>query len=316
MSDNSKPSYVIIGSQAAISGSQAVISSSGRRPVIVTPVQPQPAIKKVLLKAVTKGKAKDTKMFTLRNLNPGSIVSSKDLMEVIRAQLSDDMIEDAFDVGFIKNTNTAVSIRSKQDLAEIWDQLQKGKNIVLWCDGMTLAKETKENRKRPVPVFSDDEDDDDLFEKKKKKRKKKREDSATADKVEEVIQKLKAKHGNTAYTQMQFRIWSEMIVGGLHQSQDDHPETTMFARCASGYAKKKSSNVVVKAIDKLSDALSPKQNSGSNQGHSPARVIENRSRCYRQLTELRNLQENGVLTLEEYMSEKEAVMASLKSLTT
>ena len=53
-------------------------------------------------------------------------------------------------------------------------------------------------------------------------------------------------------------------------------------------AKKKLSSVVVKAIDKLSDALSPKQSSG--QGHSPARVIENRSRCYKQLTELKNLQ--------------------------
>ena len=46
------------------------------------------------------------------------------------------------------------------------------------------------------------------------------------------------------------------------------------------------SSVVVKAIDKLSDALSPKQSSGSLQGHSPAGVIENHSRCYKQLTEL------------------------------
>ena len=31
-----------------------------------------------------------------------------------------------------------------------------------------------------------------------------------------MTQKLKAKHGDTAFTQMQYRIWSEMIVGGLH----------------------------------------------------------------------------------------------------
>ena len=52
----------------------------------------------------------------------------------------------------------------------------------------------------------------------------------------------------------------------------------------------------------------------ATQGHSPARVIENRSRCYKQLTELKNLQVNGILTSEEYASEREAVMASLKSL--
>jgi hypothetical protein len=131
-----------------------------------------------------------------------------------------------------------------------------------------------------------------------------------------MVQKLKAKHGDTAFTQMQYRIWSEMIVGGLHPSQNEHPETTMFARCggAMNVKKKSSSNNVVKAIDKLSDALSPKQSSGTFQGHSPARVIENRSRCYKQLAELKNLQVSGILTSEEYLSEREAVMASLKSL--
>ena len=123
-------SYVIVGSQAAISESQTVISPSYRRPVLVTPViPPKPVIKKVLLKAVvkSKGKAKDSKVFTLRNLNPNSILSCKDLMREIRAQLSEDMTGGTFDVGYI----SAVSIRSNEDLAEIWDQLQKGKNIVL-----------------------------------------------------------------------------------------------------------------------------------------------------------------------------------------
>ena len=94
-------SYVIVGSQAAISESQTVISPSYRRPVLVTPViPPKPVIKKVLLKAVvkSKGKAKDSKVFTLRNLNPNSILSCKDLMREIRAQLSEDMTGGTFDV--------------------------------------------------------------------------------------------------------------------------------------------------------------------------------------------------------------------------
>lgn len=261
---NKATSYVIVGSQAAISGSQAVISPSGHRhrPVLVTPVlPPKPTIDKLLLKAVMKGKPKESKMFTLRNLDPNRIVSCKDLMREIQVQLSEDMTGSTFDVGFIQG-NSAVSIRSNKDLVEIWDLVQKGKNIVLWCDGIVLAKENrKENRKRSARV---DSDDDSEIEQKRRSKKKKKDDSVIEDQVEEIVQKLKAKHGTTTYTQMQYRIWSEMIVGGIHVSQNEHPETTMFARCGSAVsAKKRSSSNVVKAI---ADALSPKQNSGSNAG--------------------------------------------------
>lgn len=38
------------------------------------------------------------------------------------------------------------------------------------------------------------------------------------DKVEEILQKLiqKTKHCSSAYTQMQYRVWSEMIAGGAY----------------------------------------------------------------------------------------------------
>ena len=32
------------------------------------------------------------------------------------------------------------------------------------------------------------------------------------------------------YTQMQYRVWSEMYVGGVHSSLDEPPTTTMFLR--------------------------------------------------------------------------------------
>ena len=46
----------------------------------------------------------------------------------------------------------------------------------------------------------------------------------------------------------------------------------------------------------------------------PGKIIENRSRCYKQLGELMNLKASGVFSEEEYSSEREAVMASLKAL--
>ena len=92
-------------------------------------------------------------MFTFRNLDLNRILSCKYLMQEIKVQLSRDIFGRSFDVCFNQG-NSAVSIRSSEDLAEIWDLVQKGKNIVLWCDDMVLAKE---NRKHSARIDSDDD---------------------------------------------------------------------------------------------------------------------------------------------------------------
>ena len=48
-------------------------------------------------------------------------------------------------------------------------------------------------------------------------------------------------------------------------------------------------------------------------GDSPAKVIEIRSKCNRQLAELKNLMESGLLS-EEYTSERQAIMDTLHKL--
>ena len=45
-------------------------------------------------------------------------------------------------------------------------------------------------------------------------------------------------------------------------------------------------------------------------------MIDNRSKCYRQLAELKNLMESGLLSEEEYTSERQAVMDILHKLKT
>ena len=47
---------------------------------------------------------------------------------------------------------------------------------------------------------------------------------------------------------------------------------------------------------------------------SPAKSIHNRSKCYKQLGDLSELRNSGVLTEEEYLREKEAIMITLKKL--
>ena len=86
-------------------------------------------ISKVLLKSVNKRKKSACKTFTLRNIKPWEILECSDLEDLIRDQLQDDVIEE-FDVGYLQS-NTVVSIRSKEDLVEVWSTMSKGTNVTL-----------------------------------------------------------------------------------------------------------------------------------------------------------------------------------------
>ena len=227
------------------------------------------AVKKVLLKAVNKDNGKEYKLFTLRNVK---VDSCESLKSVIKSQLQNDIIDDSFDVGFMQS-NSAVSFRSTEDLAEVWEQLRMGKNITLWCDGMISMAP---NKKRKCPFAGDDKEIPD-----KKKSKRGTKDTTREDQVEELLEALKAKHGKV-HTPMQFRIWAEMIIGGIHASHDEPPSTTMFSRSGSvNVMKKSSSNAVVQVVEKLASVLTPKSSNGPAQSNSPAKIIENRSKCYK-----------------------------------
>ena len=128
-------------------------------------------------------------------------------------------------------------------------------------------------------------------------------------KVDKVFQALKKKHGE-AYTQMQFRLWSEMNVGGLHNSLDDPPNTSMFLRVGGSSQSRtnRTADDLTKAVTQIASALKPTVTFSST---SPAKVIENRSKCYKQLSELQNL---SLLSDTEYYGEHDAIMSSLKKL--
>jgi hypothetical protein len=238
----------------------------------------EPDIKKVFIKAVTKGGGKESKVFALRNIKPNEITSCDSLKSVIRCQLSDDIVKGSFDVGVVQNSSSAVSFRSAEDVAETWEHLRTGKKVTLWCDGMLSSKK----RKRKCPDEESENEEEYEIEAKSKKKK----ESMRADKVDDVVKALKAQHGSL-YTPMQFRIWADMIVGDMHTSSEEPPSSTMFLRSGSQTVKRKpsTSDVVIQVADKLATALSPKAASPRN---SPAKVIENRSRCYKQLSELTN----------------------------
>lgn len=300
----------------------AVIPNSAHPlPVFITPLSnalhtsecsaDQPTTK-VLLKVVSKA-GKNQKVFTLRNIDTKSIITSDQLKDVIRNQLSKDIIAGDFDVGHVSG-GSMVSVRNQADLAEIWADIKAGKKVVMWCDGL---KDVKKN-KRSVSTEQDENTDEDRPRAKKRSSQEDREE-----RVQTTIENLQKKHGSN-FTQMQIRIWSELIIGGLHSSLDDPPTSSMFIRAGKSNntsVKNKDTNMTeafTQAAVAISSALSPRSSTPSmsvlNTGTSPAKLIESRSKCYKQLHDLNSLREACILTETEYLEEKEAVLAVLRKI--
>lgn len=93
--------------------------------------------------------------------------------------------------------------------------------------------------------------------------------------------------------------------GSSGKKKEDHNESgvaqalTAFAQVISGATK----------------AVPPSSGQGmSTFSSSPARLIDSRSKLYKQLSELQNLKSAGILTEDEYVTEKETIMDLLKQL--
>ena len=93
-----------------------------------------------------------------------------------------------------------ISIRSRDDIQDIWKDVKKRTKVVLWCDGLRV----KRKRKAQNEDGEEDNKDDVECESRTKRSKK---DEEREDVVMNTLKELKEKHGN-AYSPMQFRIWS------------------------------------------------------------------------------------------------------------
>ena len=120
----------------------------------------------MLIKAFTKGTKKDPKMFTLRNIKPDEVSTIYELECVIRDQLCDEISLSSFDIGYIQGSHL-ITIRNVEDLLEVWANIKKGTNVVLWCDDLK-KKLMYESRKGTI---SDSSEDDEEVQEVKKKRK-------------------------------------------------------------------------------------------------------------------------------------------------
>ena len=104
----------------------------------------------------------------------------------------------------------------------------------------------------------------------------------------------------------------------------DPPTTSMFKRCGGeSTPMKKGSSVkeaVVDAVQQIASVIVPNSvntlttNQATLKSTSPSRLIDSRSKCYKQLAELKSFKDSGVLSENEYAGECEAILNVLKKL--
>ena len=94
----------------------------------------------------------------------------------------------------------------------------------------------------------------------------------------------------------------------------------MFSRAGGKEPEKKLE--VAKALGEVAKHVSSAfagvvtsgKHASTNVVASPAKLTDNWSKCYKQLGDLGELRGSGVLTEEEYLHEKEAIMITLKEI--
>ena len=332
-----------------VPATQQVLGGAVRRQVLITPLtstqlqgkqisqinqpttgQATRIINKLLIKVFLKVAKKESKTYTLRDIDTTKISTVDQLKRVIKSQLQGE-IHEHFNVGYLHGSNH-VTIRTAHDVSDLWADVLKATSVMLWCDGLKteLTKpSTSQTRKHGVGSDNESGKEECLGNAPKKR---KTAEKGREEKVEEIVSTLKQKHGKL-YTQMQYRIWGEMVIGNLHSSVEEPPGTSMFMRAGGSTPKRTKSDEGVRealtfVADRISSLLSPSSSSSSTPGTplrtssstgaagSPAKLIDNRTKCYKQLAELNNLRSSGVLNESEYHTEKDSIMATLKCLQT
>lgn len=226
-------------------------------------------------------KQSEHRVFMLRDIDIGDIMTLGSLREEISIQFGDEFIDgnSDFDVGYFKG-NKRIWIRNDNDLKDL-TKLLKSKGVTLWCNGK------RKSRKR-ASDSSDSEEDCARPKKKKRSASKER-----TDRVDDVTDELRLKH-KSAFTSLQYRVWAETVVAGRHDSLDHPPRGSYF--------KTRNVQSPEPAVNKPATAI------------TPIRAADLKSTYIKQIKELHSLFEIGAITETDYQKQKKVILDQMDKL--
>ena len=204
----------------------------------------------------------------------------------------------SFSVGYFGQHNKRLELCTAEDLESMYSVHSK-RVVNLWC-------ECGDNDEESGPP--------------KSKRRKMTQREEKEGMVDEIVQDLKEKY-DESFSEPQYRLWARMIVTGAHSSKDAPPKIPMFCGIPS---KRKAPKVspaaaIAKAVTVASSQTtivnSPQTQSPlSVAGVSPGRAADIRGRSYNQLSTLKKLFQDGVLSQDEFEEQKDLILDGLRKL--
>ena len=132
----------------------------------------------------------------LKDVNLSNIKTINSLRDELYTQFGNEFIDNdsEFDIGYFSGTKR-IWIRNNDDLNDL-TQLMRTKSVMLWCNG---------RKKRGRKNLSESSDSEEDCSSSRTKKKKKSACEERTDRVDDVVDELRAKH-KTLFTNLQYRV--------------------------------------------------------------------------------------------------------------
>ena len=257
--------------------------------------QSERLIPSISLKVINPDKKSDVKLYILRNISWQHLSNSDKVRSYFVDQLCDQVSSTAvFDFGNFQG-NKRVWVRNNEDLKEVHKLLKTNDShsVTLWCDGKTDHRSAKCSVSDFI--FSDSDGENDARLPKSKSKKKRTRYEEKAERIEDVVDQLKEKHGNQ-YTLVQYRIWAETMESGQHSSVENPPTGCFFK---SQSKNKAGASVSANADEKCL---------------TPSKVAQLRSTYIQQIKELHGLLELGAITNDHFVKQRDCLLQQMDKL--
>ena len=252
------------------------------------------------VKVINPDKKNEAKLFMLRDVNFYNLNTPKDLHAVIIGQLGRKAVAEGtdFEVGYYVG-NKRVWIRNQKDIHDVIHLLKTKDNhsVTLWCMGQSATPavpSTGSKRPRNATVLvSDSDSDEEPPEKRqtsrsKQQKKKKSRQEEKLERVDDLIDELKEKHG-TKYNAVQYRMWAETIDSGRHSSSEIPPRGSIFKSQGE-------------------------KDADSGGSLTPSKVASLRSTYIQQIKDLHSLKEAGAISDDHFVKQRDVLLSNMDKL--
>jgi len=260
--------------------------------------------------------------FVVRQLHHHSsqFMSVTEIKEALSEELDEEVpdVEGDYSIGYFEGRHQKKRwLANGEDVTIMYQKYKKGAEIFLWCDGREDRRIDKQTSKH---------DSASVLNKRQMR----------DDEIDATVKELKKKHGDT-YTTPQLRLWARMIASGTHDDMDDPPRVPMITGAPIPKKQKQESmtSALVDAATAFAKVLCPStsntspvnsvavtpatrstpvSNTLSRNGVSPSKLADVRMKNLEQLRCMKKLMDDGVLSHEEFIEQKEIILKVLRDL--